>query len=1364
MTATSMSATIEKIREEAASFENRDVLLCFSQKKQFQSPLLFDNADQFFETWQNEASPRALESFFPISAKYSEEHKKSDLDKFHRILKAKSEDFGNQDLYMAMGFIKWGEKSLAPALLIPLHYDAEHDTVAISSHAPIENIALPTLDSSIRFPIAADFSKNGNFAIKKFFDTLEKKIAHKTEWKFTRNGCCIAFYSTNRLLLKKNLASESWTTAKVANNDFFTATIGNGGFLPQPSLFESTPYDHVFNPANHYFPYVTDSQTTKAAIDALNEKTFAYAIQTLPGSDKAKVAVNIVADLIQQKKKVCVISRRAITRQNFENAWKPPFRSFQGPDRNELQQKLNECREKLVSYYDSVNLPLKPSGVKLTELLNEIAALKRTKTKFPSDLFKNVEKVRYMNFKTIQASLEQIIHLFFEKNGIEIYKAFQGIKFPAVSNDRKNMIGEDLNNAKTLLEKITPFFESIRKSNLSPDGFNLSEVQDLIALFKKNFDTDMPGFEGWNLHSNGWVAYQDDLTDLPNSGERWSSYRRKGSDIFTDDAIEENILAERNEFASSLHSALKGFSDHYRRPKRKLLSLFKDPQSINSDEMLLERVNELIDIQEHKRKYKDSSVLATRLFGKDWKFEKTNWKDLANKIQHFYAFRSRNKSSKQFDYLVHILEQWHLFKPFANDFDELQANIDTLKNTLDSICKSLNLAEPLSTQIVDLWVNKVLGWAKYWDEQDIYLELCEQMDNISDSPCENLAQSIKETDNASRDIAVAFARAWTNSQMQAATNACPELFGSTAKSHKQKGSQYKTLLDQFCNANFRAAHELVEKKPALFQCITLSKSYEQEPGSFDVALFLDADCTTIAEAMPGIASAQKTILFGSPCAPSLETLPTDACNEEVSSQSIFFKDSVLSAAIRKGIPSSVIGFTTQYADPALFSFANSNIFEHEMAQYPNAILRKDKAQTVKIVPDKISTIAEKAVAHALKNPSQTLGIVTFSPESCDAIESEIAKLLAEKSAAAKFFTQGNVQNRFYVKTVERAVDLYRDVIFVCLDAEKISNSNSASDSTTNRKLSICSTLAKQKLTVFLSSDDSDKLTNSKSELFQKWIEFLKGKFEEPCVKTVDSVMSEQIKEVLKKEDIPFKDYVSAAGIPIGPVVVDANNSKRFLAVIECDCNSSKYNESVEDREYVRQNELSRFGWKTINMWLPLWSIANADEKGNLIATIAIEQSVAPPPEEDIPLDSSEDSQESALDIEPYVVEHPSSAEADTPITEIPADKLIEQLKFYVDYESPIHGELLLQRIQELHHIDSNDAKTKAYLSETVKKALHLKQFVKTGQFFYSLENKPVKARDRSKRPDSERKIAYVSPEERALFKDEQALKQTLGIL
>ena len=1366
MASTSMSATIEKIREEATVFESRDLLLCFSQKNKFQSPLLIDYGDQFYQTWLKEIKPRTLASFFPISSKYDEEHQKSDLENFRKILQSKRDDFCTQDLYMMAGFVKCGEKTLAPALLIPLDYNFEHDTVAISSRSPVENIALQSLDKDTKFPIASDFVKNDIFDIKKFFDTLEKKIAAKTDWKFTRNGCCITFYSTNKLLLKRNLSNESWATAKVANNAFFNATIGNDGFLPQPSLFEETTYDHVFNPADHYFPYTTDSQTNKAAIDALNEQATAYAIQTLPGSDKSKLAVNIVADLIQQKKKVCVISRRAITKLNFETAWKPPFRSFQSPERETLQKALDEMRANFVAYNDLVNYPIKPSGAKLTELLDEVSKIKAIKTKFPSEIFKNIDKVPYSKYKSMHASLKQMTQLFFEQNGIEVYDSFYDIKMPAFSLDRKNSVGEDLEHAKELIEKIKPFLESTKKSNLYPCGLKLADLPDLINLFKKSFESDLPEFEDWNLHSNGWVAYQDDLMDLPNAGSRWSNYRRRGSDVYTDNAIDENVFDARNEFVDSLSSTLRSLSDHYRRPKRFLLTVFKNPKSIVSDEMLVEKIDALIELQDCKHKYKDSSVLAMRLFGKDWKFEKTDWKELSEKIHSFYSFRARNKNSEDFDHLIHVLEQWHHFRPFVDELDDLLSNIEFLQKCLQTISKSLNLEESIDNENVDTWIEKIESWSSHWNEQDIYLQLCEHMDNISDSPCENLANFIRDSKNANADIAMAFARTWTSSQMHAVAAKCPGLFTTTSKNRKQKSIQYRALLDQFSNANFREAHALVEKHPQLLQSVTLPQTFEQNFSSFDVALFLDADCTTIAEAMPGIYNSKKAILFGNPCSPPLEKLPMDACDTELSQQSIFFKDNMLSASIRKGIPTRVIGYTSQYADPILFDFANKNIYNNEIVQFSNSTLPTNKLHTIKVVRNTISAIAEHALLHAARNSSQTLGIVTFNQTHSEEIEAEIQKALEKYPAQAKFFTQGNLQNKFYVKTIERAVDLYRDVIFVCPDIE------CATATTGSRKLSICTTLAKQKLNLFMTNEDSDKLANSKPGLFLEWVNQLNSKalpeekFDENII---ESTLNEQIKEVFRAEGIPFKESIAQGGIPIGPIVSDAYNSKRFLAVIETDSCNGLYKESVEDREYLRPNTLTKLGWNVFYIWLPQWNISHADEKENLITTIAIEQSVAPPQQDNEEKSEDADAQTQSASIEPYVVEHPAieGTADDLPILELSAAQLIQQLKFYVDHESPIHSELLLQRILDLHHIERVGPKMNSVLNETLKQALHEKQFIKTGQFFYSLTNKQIKLRDRSKRPDNERKLAYVSPEERAVFKsafDESTIKQSLGVV
>ena len=91
----------------------------------------------------------------------------------------------------------------------------------------------------------------------------------------------------------------------------------------------------------------------------------------------------------------------------------------------------------------------------------------------------------------------------------------------------------------------------------------------------------------------------------------------------------------------------------------------------------------------------------------------------------------------------------------------------------------------------------------------------------------------------------------------------------------------------------------------------------------------------------------------------------------------------------------------------------------------------------------------------------------------------------------------------------------------------------------------------------------------------------------------------------------------------------------------------------------------------------------------------------------------------------------------------------------------------MQRVLELHHIDRAGPVLRQALADAIKQGLQKKRFIKTGSFFYPIVPAPVELRSRADRPDLERKLAYVAPEERALLPasmDEFAIKQALGLV
>lgn len=1368
MSKASPSEIINQICHEAEQFDTKDRLLNFSTKGDFQTPLVLEAGDLFFEKWNQSAGPLSLDSFIPTSATFTEEQKNDLKEQFYSVFREKSEDFINSDLYLTLGFLKWDGNALAPTLLVPVNVNPETKLLTLSKRNPIENVILrERLKDTIQLPKAEEAILNGQFSILLYFSLFEKAVLPEKKWKFTRHGLSLAFFNTDRLQLKKRL-DRGFDDRKLNNKPFIRSLLSPEGFQFKESVFEDSDINKIFNPADHHFLYPSDSHTTKVTIDALTDDTD-YAIQTLPGTAKMQVAANIVAESIATGKRTLVVARRAISKQTFFSTLQPPFRSFNGPERKELEENIRKNREAFEAYYNIVNNNIVSTEAPLSDILTEFLQNPATKAKIPEDTFKGVSNLTFSKYLTAKKCVEKIVSLYFEKNGIEAQKAFEKTKISNIDDEKKKSIAEELKFATTKVDGLKPIIDAVQEMGIFPSGIYLSALADIIELIQKNFNEKTPVFERWELRSNSWSAYQDSLKALPEAGDKWVRYRRQTSDIYTDSAVDENIASTRDEFADSLKATLKGLSDHYRNSRKRLMSVLKKPKNVQSDAQLLDLIDTLIELQENKRAYKDTAVLGNHLLGKDWLFEKSNWVELNKKIQFIYDFRETHKKDSNLDMLLQILENWHTLKSLQPKMNEFVECVRTLQQSVRNITNNLALDAPLESLSIDKWLNEIQQWNENWIHLDVHLELRTQFKTLEELGCSDLAAYASNAYSVHRDLAKAFSHYWAGSQVQQVANSCPDLFTLSPKGRSQKGKDYRSQLDQFSNANFREVLTTLETNKDIFKFASLSETMEFDKSEhFDIAILLDADCTSVAESFSIIYAADKLILIGDPHTPQIEAQVTDGFANIQSRQNQFFQDNILAAALRKGIPTRELWLSNIYNDISLVDFANARIYNHGIKQFPQTAREKNKNETIKIVPDKIVAIAKAAILHAERHANLTLGIIVFNQARRAEIEAAIKTLVDKNSSAYKFFNQKNSLIRFYIKTPDRAVDKYRDNILVCADPDGTDKPS------TEHKLAICTTLAMRELHVFISEADINKQKTAKTNIFWDWINYLQKKItlsaKNPIPK--ESILQSQIVEVIQSENIKVENHFTPGGISVGPVVIDANNPNRCLAVVEDDCTTDKFRESIEDRIYIRPKILRQLGWKVLNIWLPFWYMSNADEKSHLITSIAIEQSVAPPPPDES-ASASEDSdsfiENSALNIEPYQIRHPKieGTPHDKPIAELPAASLITQLKFYVDYEAPIHEEILLQRILEIHHVDRAGPMIMQALNDAIKLGIQKQRFIKTGKFFYSTKNPPVILRDRSSLPENERKLSYVSPEERALVPssmDDRTIKQTLGLL
>jgi hypothetical protein len=1371
MSNSALSKVLSKIYQESALSDSRDSLLNFNTKSLYQTPLVMEAGDLFYEKWVQASGPLPLDSFLPQTSNFTPQQKLEVKEHLFTALKEKVEDFGSSDLYLMLGFLKWEGNALSPSLLIPVDVNLQNQTVSLSTRPPVENVVLrERLNAQMNLPTVEDATLGGKFSVLLYFSLFEKAVAAEKNWKFTRHGICLSFLDSTRLGLKKCLErglDESNESAAATLQALFSPE----GFQTKESIFDTGDFDKIYSPLDHYPLYITDSHSTKVTIDALDPECSAYAIQALPGTAKIKTAANIAAESIANKKKTLVVYRRACSGQEFRETLFPLYRNFNGPERNVLHSQLQSAREGFLRYYQAVCNDIQPANAPLSELLAEFVQNPAVKIKSSESLFQELGKVSYQNYQEIKADLEEIVYLYFDKKGKEARNAFKSVRVPSLGVEEQEATAKELALASSKVSELKPLISLVAKTGLFPTGIYLSGLADIIDLILANFNRSTPVFEDWELRSSNWEDYQDSLKALPEAGDKWVRYRRQTSDIYTDNAVDENILSIREDFAESLKATLKGLSDRYRNSKKKLLKVLKDPKSVSSDSQLLDLIDTLIELQENKRAYKDTSVLGNHLLGKDWLYERSNWFELNKKITYIYDFRESHKNDARMDLLLQILEQWHLFKDALPQMKDYAKTVRELQEVTRKITRSLSLETPLESLCIEKWLDEIEQWNANWGNLETHIRITSLLQSIESRGAKALCAYLSDAENVNRNIAQAFAHFWAGTQIQQVGKEAPELFSLLPKARAQKTKDYRTQLDQFCNANFRLVHDTVKENPDYFTCVPLEQSfYLDSAKTFDLVIFLDADCITAVQALPAIFKTKKTVLIGDPHAPLLEYLPLDGYSEDLTPHTGVFQESILTMGLRQGIPTRELWFSSTYTHPSLIDFANCKIYGGGIHQLPQPSREGIKNQTLKVVGDKIMETAKAAIRHAEKNPGRTLGIVAFHQSTCQEIWEAICGLVPRDSAVARFFQPSNPAISFYVKTPERAAGRLRDSIIVCAEYEPTEKKS------INQKLSVCTTLARQDLQVFLSEQDMAQKPSQKPDLFWEWVLFLQKVLvlDIPEEHPKESALYAQSMEALQNENIQVEPAFSQGGIAVGPVVVDANNPKRFLAMVEDDCTTERFRESIEDRIYVRHTLLRQLGWKVLNLWTPFWYMAFNDEVSHMVTTIAIEQSVAPPPKEGPEGEAEEETENEMLSAEslgvvPYTVLHPKIEGTihSKPIPELPVASLITQLKFYVDHESPIHEELLKQRLAELHKEVWPNPQIAPMLTEALKQGLKNQKFIQTGKFFYSIKNQAVSLRDRSLRPNSERKLIYVSPEERMFIPttvDEREIKQLLGLL
>ena len=1352
-----------KLRDASFDLSSKSRLLHVAPRAKYQTPLLAEDGIPFLEKWVYKPVTLPLSIFAPTGAQFSQESQNALFADFRYAFRTMEEGTGEQNAFLAIGFLR--AQSTAPLLLVPLQIDPKTLQVSLTESAPIENVPLRLKNKGvIDLPTAHDFWDGKIFDIRKYFAAVEECTQAVSGWKATSRGMFIGFYDKASLYAYQDTESANWKE-NATKEAMLSHLLSEEGFhVVESDLEESIP-DELFNPVDHYFVHTLDSEASTALLEALSPENDIYAVEAPPGSAKEEFLANFISESVSNGKKVLLAYKKKASLVRFEKLWNPPHINYKDITLDKAREALSESRKALVDYNRASNMPILPGNSTLSEALQILGETGSRKKTWPDSTFAGVEKLNRENVHFVKNILQDLLETLERDDAKKALKAYRGVSLDSTNEFQCKNLSQKLKQAKAEFQTLETLAECVSKALFFNQAVNISELADVSKAISPDFNESTPAFDDWLLDSKDWETYEEALRALPDAGAAWSEFRRNGSPVYLDDAIDMQLGAAREVLKNNQDRTFKAFSEYYHNARKTLLRTLKNPKQGKKDADLLELTDKLIRLQDCKKLYMNTAALAGRLFGKSWQFEHTNWIVLAAKIQWFYDFRKKTEKTENASLSYAILSKYSQIKDQIRNADELRELCKSAEKNFKSLCEELGFDASVDCETVDEQAELISRWEASLRLLPLYTQIQHKRNELCKLGLAALENALIDERPNKNLLIQELSKFFSSLQIQRACKIFPAIFSSSPKAHSKRARDFREATDDLCTMNLRNAKDALQKNPKLLTILPIGQVagvLPQQPELFDIAILLDAEAVPPLQAMPVLLRAKRAVLIGDS---KLPTPPFPAIPGEDRHPGFMAPqlESILAYSLYKGAKLSFLSLNVLHKHPILIDYANRNFYSQKIRKLPPP---NTEAHELHIVyeADLSQAIADAAAMHVEQHPMQSLGIIVFTEERRQSVFQAILKKIQEHPELGFFVSPKDILRDPYVRLPEEASGDYRDTLFICAEP----NATIASQGLNTKLINVCATHALSSLRIF-ASEKAEKSSSPSAGVraYAEFLQYVETSKSAEIFKTspILTHLGEEIFTEINTGEIQLEKNWNYNGASVQFAVHDANNPGHFLIGIETDSGNDFLRNSVEDRHYLRFKMLDRLGWKIIPLWCPNWYRSTADEKGHILTTIAVEQSVAPPPREK----SVKAEEEPELHVEPYKIIRPKieGSVHDVPIPELASKLLILQMKFYVDAESPIHEKNLIRRVLHLHGLHRAGPAVVRAIKDGIAQGLAKKAFIKTGPFFYTITSKPVVLRDRSALPDEERKLAFISPEERALFPadaDEQTIKQTLGLL
>lgn len=626
---------------------------------------------------------------------------------------------------------------------------------------------------------------------------------------------------------------------------------------------------------------------------------------------------------------------------------------------------------------------------------------------------------------------------------------------------------------------------------------------------------------------------------------------------------------------------------------------------------------------------------------------------------------------------------------------------------------------------------------------------------FTDTKGADLIEKYRALDDRVRRLAVASAQ-MTASAASARVRAAEEMPENASevgilRRELQKRKRIKPLRKLFAEI----PQVLQALKPCLLMSpISVSTYLKPDVFHFDVVVFDEASQLPTAEAIPAVLRATQVVVAGDsrqlPPTSFFEASLSDENEGEDDEQApldSFLDDCV---AVVPVFQESHLRWHYRSRDERLIKFSNHFFYDNRLITFPAANLSAagqgvrfvhvadgvyDRGRSRTNRPE-ARMIAKLALEQVEQYPNRSLGIVALSLSQKEAIEDAIAEALLSRPDLAPFFSAGAKENVF-IKSLENVQGDERDAMIIGVgygrDQSGAPPSMNFGPINTDggwRRLNVLVTRAKWEciLVASLRARDLSNVNPQKrgAVALRDFLEFAERNGELPTdapVQTDDETndFEEAVRAALIDRGLKVDMQIGASHYRIDLAVRDPRDDRRYLLGVECDGATYHSSRNARDRDLLRQLVLQNMGWRIHRVWSTEWF----HDRDRSIAAIlrSVEQALQTPAAHPVyappadPPDSCADPPP-ATETEPPAeaqrrFKHGIPYSVFQPRHRVTRDHLLESsyisvltntITDLVAVEGPIHRDLIVDRLKEIHGVARAGANVQANIDRALRAA------------------------------------------------------------